>query len=236
MPTPINRKIWAGTSSERPTTGSPGDIWIVFAPQAAPELTMWDDYARDWVEWSSDELELLDGVVAGTSKAGRIVVLDSSSQIDTMHFADSTHGGVKSMYEDVTIATADVLTLNATPVVLTSAPGAANFIKFNGALIWYDYNSAAYAGIAAGENLEIEYETAGTAIATVETVGFLDQTADEFRWVEPGGAANNVDLVVDGTAVLNKKLQITINTAEIITGDSPLKIRTFYSIVPKAVA
>jgi hypothetical protein len=235
MVTPINRKIWAGTSAERPTTGQPGDIYVVIAAGAAPELTFWNDFARDWVEWSSDEMEFAE-VVKGVSTAGRMCVLDANSAIDTLHRDDWKWGGIVHKYEDTTIATADVLTLNATPIALTAAPGAANYIVFEGALIWYDFNTAAYAGIAAGENLQIQYETATTGVGVCETVGFLDATADEVRWLEPGSGANTVNTAVDGTNVLNKKLMMTILTAEIITGDSPLKVRTFYAIVPKEIA
>jgi hypothetical protein len=126
--------------------------------------------------------------------------------------------------------------LNATPIAITSVPGAANVIEFEGAII-YKPAGTAYAGIAAGENLQIWYGAAGTtAVATVETDGFLNVAAAEVRWVQRGSAASTVDCSIDGTAQLNVALYATILTGEIITGTSDLYFRTFYSIVPKTVS
>jgi hypothetical protein len=236
MSKPIRRNIWAGTSAERPTTGKPGDIYIVLEPQTAPELTIWDDFTRDWGEYSSDELEYFDGITLGTPAAGRVVTLDADKKVTTLHRDLWGFGKVDHKFEDVTIATADVLTLNATPVAITAVPGAANVIEFEGAII-YKPAGTAYAGIAAGENLQIWYGAAGTtAIATVETVGFLDQATAEVRWVQRGSAASTVDCSIDGTAQLNVALYATILTGEITTGTSDLLFRTFYSIVPKTVS
>ena len=236
MSKPIRRNVWAGVLAERPATGKPGDIWVLITPGAAPEVCMWDDYARSWGSISSDELEVLDGVVHGTCSAGRAIVLEADLKIDTLHRDLWGFGTIDHKFEDTTIATADVLTLNATPVAITSVPGAANAIEFEGAII-YKPAGTAYAGIAAGENLQIWYGAAGTtAVATIETIGFLDQTAAEVRWVERGSAANTVDCSIDGTAQLNVALYMTILTGEIITGTSDLYVRTFYSIVPKTIA
>ncbi len=130
-----------------------------------------------------------------------------------------------SKFVDVTITTAQVLALFATPIALVAAPGANRFLIFEGAFLFLDFNAAAYAGIAAGEDLQISYTNgAGQLVAQVETTGFLDAVADDFRWVNHIGAA----VLNDVTPVANAALVLSLLVAEIITGDSPLIVRTFY--------
>lgn len=126
---------------------------------------------------------------------------------------------------EVTVSTAEVLALNATPKTLVAAPGAGKLLVFMGAIIALDYNSAAYAGIAAGEDLAIKYTDGSGVIAstTLETTGFLDQTSDQIRTIRP--------LATDITPVANAPLVLHLLTGEITTGNSPLKLTVFYRIV-----
>jgi hypothetical protein len=88
--------------------------------------------------------------------------------------------------------------------------------------LWLDYGTVAYAGIAAGEDLTIKVSNAaGATLATVETTGFLDATADAFRYVEPTTTAARIP-------VDNAPLVLHMLSNEIITGDSPLKVRLLY--------
>lgn len=131
--------------------------------------------------------------------------------------------------QDTLISTAEVLALNATPIVVVTAPGAGKAVIFDGALIFYDFNSAAYAGIAAGEDLVFRYTGSGNdeVSAHVETTGFLDQTNDETRYgigVGVDGSALDHDL----TDNEDEAIQLALLVGEIITGDSPLKVRVFF--------
>lgn len=122
----------------------------------------------------------------------------------------------------VTIATAAVKTLNATPVTLVAAPGAGKALVLVGALFWLDYNSAAYNGIAEGEDLAIKInDGSGATLATVEATGFLDATADAWRYVLPTTAA-------DIAPVADAPLVLQMLVGEIATGNSPLKVRVLY--------
>lgn len=122
----------------------------------------------------------------------------------------------------VTVPAASVLALNATPVTLIAAPGAGKALILVGAELWLDYGGTAYAGIAAGEDLAIKYTDAnGATLATIETTGFLDATADAFRYVQPTTTAAM-------TPVANAPLVLHLLTGEIITGNSPLKLRLLY--------
>jgi len=127
-----------------------------------------------------------------------------------------------------TIATASVLTLNATPVALVPAPGSGKIIVPKSLHLWYDYNSAAYAAIAAGEDLIVSYTNgSGEEVARVETTGFLDQTADEHRFVN---CKAGVDAVADFEPVANAALVLSLLSGEITTGNSPIKFEVIYEI------
>jgi hypothetical protein len=126
----------------------------------------------------------------------------------------------------VTVSSAELLALNATPKDIIAAPAAGNAIIVEKAEFFLDYNSAAYAGIAAGEDLALRYTNGSGAIALqCEATGFLDATADAFRVCTP---SNDVNVTAAGAA----KLVLHMTTGEIITGNSPLKVRVWYRIIP----
>ncbi len=127
------------------------------------------------------------------------------------------------VFVDKTITTAQLLALNATPQELVAAPGANIALIFAGALIRKPAGTA-YAGIAAGEDLSFKYtNAAGAEVGQVETVGFLDSTANQLRW----GEANKTSL----TPVANAALVLHLLVGEIITGNSDLIVRTFFRTV-----
>lgn len=130
---------------------------------------------------------------------------------------------------DVVIATAELLALNATPKQLVAAPGVGKALILVDAQLMLDYNSAAYDGIAAGEDLEIRYtDGAGQLVATIESTGFLDAAADAYRHIYPASAAAIAP-------VANAALVMDLATAEIATGNSPLKVRVRYREITLAL-
>lgn len=129
---------------------------------------------------------------------------------------------------DITITTGQLLALNATPKELVAAPGALKAIIVEELQLMLDYNSIAYSGIAAGEDLEVRYTNgSGALIATIETTGFLDQTADEYRHVFPVTTAAT-------ESVANAAVVIALASGEIAAGNSPLKVRVRYRTVDTA--
>jgi hypothetical protein len=121
---------------------------------------------------------------------------------------------------DVTISSAQLLALNATPQTLVPAPGAGRALIFMGAQLHLPAGTA-YGGIAAGEDLSFKYtNAAGAAVAQVEATGFLDQATAQSRYVHPAAAA-------DINPVANAPLVLHMLTGEITTGTSPLKVRVF---------
>ena len=124
---------------------------------------------------------------------------------------------------DVVISSGELLFLHTTPKTLVEAPGAGRAIVFENAVFFLDYNSAAYAAIAAGDDLNIKYtDGSGATVGTLETTGFLDLTADSYNIVKP--SADSVILPANAPLVASLAGAIT-------TGDSPLAVRVFYRIV-----
>jgi hypothetical protein len=129
-------------------------------------------------------------------------------------------------YIDKTITSAQLLALNATPQTLVPGPlpGLANI--FLGCFVRYVYATAAYAGIAAGEDLAIKYTNgSGAELGLCEATGFLDLTADALRWVNPEND-------VAKTPVERAAIVLHMLTGEITTGGGALHIRTYYRTVP----
>ena len=130
-------------------------------------------------------------------------------------------------FADVTVSTSELLALNTTPKQLVAAPGAGNILVLDSAQLWLDYNTTAYDGIAAGEDLSIKYTNgSGAEVAQIEATGFLDGTADETRYVTAASAAAV-------QPVANAALVLHMLVGNIATGNSPLKVRTFYRILPE---
>jgi len=171
-------------------------------------------------------------VVAGTTQyPGAIAeVSGAAGDIIPVHVIAgqviATDTGITTV--DVTVTTGQVLALNAVPKQLVAAPGAGKAIIVEDLQFMLDYNSAAYDGVAAGEDLEVRYtDGAGALVATIETTGFIDQAADQYRHARPTTAAAL-------TPVANAALVLRLATAEIATGNSPLKVRVRYRTVDVA--
>lgn len=156
----------------------------------------------------------------------------SAGSIGTTELADDAVTSLKiddqiaQVSADVTVSSAEILALNATPKELVAAPGAGLALVFEGAVMFLDFNSAAYAGIATGEDLSIKYTNAsGDEVSQIEATGFLDATADALRYALPATTAAI-------TPVANAALVLHLLVGEITTGDSPLKVRVYYRVIP----
>jgi hypothetical protein len=134
----------------------------------------------------------------------------------------------------VTISSAQVLALNATPITLVAAPGAGFAVVFEGAHV-YKAAGTAYGGIAAGEDLAISYTSgAGEDVGVCETTGFLDQATAQQRYVRPQAAALAAGTVSEVAPVANAPLVASLLVGEITTGDSAVKVRVFYRVLRTA--
>jgi hypothetical protein len=132
-------------------------------------------------------------------------------------------------YVDVTVSTAQLLALFTTPVSIIPAPGAGLAVLPIQAVFYLPYVSAAYAGIAVGEDLVFKYtDASGAQIGGImEPTGFLDQTSNQVRFW------NNE--MVSVTPVANAAVVLHLLVGNIITGNSPLKLRVYYKVLPTSL-
>ena len=85
----------------------------------------------------------------------------------------------------------------------------------------------------AADNLQIRYtDGSGQLVAVCETDGFLTLTADAMRYIAPLSASTTIS---DITPVANAALVAFMANSEVITGDSPLKLRVYYRVVPTSL-
>lgn len=126
---------------------------------------------------------------------------------------------------EVTLSSAQVLALNATPITVLAAP-AAGYVNIIKHVTATKAAGTAYAGIAVGEDIAIRYTNgSGSIAATLETTGFLDSTSATVSFAM-GGAC----LPVAAAALVAH-----MTAGEVTTGDSPVKLRIVYETVPVPV-
>lgn len=134
-------------------------------------------------------------------------------------------------FVDVTVSSAELLALNATPKTIVPAPAAGLMNVFEGIVISKPAGTA-YAGVAAGEDLAVGYVNITTPLATVETTGFLDQATVQTRYAPKYAAASGVNSITPA----NSAIVLGLQSGEIITGTSPLNCRVYYRQIPSVIA
>ena len=197
-------------------------------------MTDWWMLGEPAVKGQPDQIgaaELKDGAVTN-AKLGADAVDGAKTADDAVgseHLSEIGYGVVHHV--DVVVSSAELLALNATPKEIVAAPGAGLAIvpaSPIAAVLHLDFNAAAYNGIAAGEDLSFKYtDGSGTQLFTVEATGFLDATEDAVAYAaDPTLVTPEADVPV----------VLQMLAGEIATGDSPLRVRFYYHIVPTALA
>lgn len=132
----------------------------------------------------------------------------------------------------VTIANADLKTLNATPVAIIPAPtevGEAIVDVYVQA--YYVYATAAFDSVGSGDDLSFKYTDGSGAkvCGDIETTGWLDQSSSAWRATGP--------VVTTITPVANAAVVAQILTGEIYgaAGGGYLVIKSQYRIVDLSV-
>jgi hypothetical protein len=123
-------------------------------------------------------------------------------------------------YADVTIATGEVLALRTTPKTLVAAPGAGYCIVPLSAYATLDYNSIAYDN--GTDTLDVQY-SGGSALMSFATT-LIEASADIRSYV---GMAEAAFAPLDNTALVAR-----CSSADPTAGNSAIKIRVYYRIVP----
>ena len=125
----------------------------------------------------------------------------------------------------VTVTTAELLALFATPKELVPAPGAGKVLQFMGAVGFLDYNSATYTG---NGNLTVNYSDgaggASTAISDSVAAAALFHQADDC-------IEEFVPLSAETELIANRALLLVEAGGEATVGDSPIIMKVFYRIL-----
>ena len=123
-------------------------------------------------------------------------------------------------YTETDITSAQVLTLNATPVEVVPSPGSGYVVEFISAVCILDYNTATYASNGV---MSFQYGGGGTTVSdSVAAAAFLHQADDCIEVVQALSAE------VELTA--NKGIEVTVATGEVDTGNSPIRIKVAYRV------
>ena len=159
-------------------------------------------------------------VTVGTVAAGGSVFLSATHAIsDAALEADAP-----LLQASGTIAAGAVATLFATPIEMVAAPAAGKYLEPVSLHWWLDFETAAYDGNAAGEDLVVKYTNAAgdTAMDTVDEAGFADAIADAHRTV--------YGIAVAPVAAAALVAHILVAEWFGAAGDSPLKWEMLYRV------
>lgn len=133
----------------------------------------------------------------------------------------ATPGG-QILEASLTIPTASVLTLNATPLTIVAAPGAGKYIEVISASTSITFVSAAYA-----TNTTLQLISEGATIAQMQDTSALVSTVSKITiFQHPTGATAGQTQVLANTA-----LQVKVGTGNPTTGDSNIIVKVAYRIV-----
>lgn len=127
---------------------------------------------------------------------------------------------------EVSLTANQVKALVATPQTLVAAPGEGLAIVPELVVFELDYNSVAYTA-SGGTDAVVRFASGSTAIMTVEATGNLTVSADRVFAAAPAYSPSSPQLLKENSAV-----QLTVTGAELATGNSPVKVRTYYKVVP----
>lgn len=132
-------------------------------------------------------------------------------------------------FAEVTVTSAQVKALKATPISLVAAPGA-NLAAVPVAINLVANYGGTNAFTESADDLSICYATtpASNEIKEIESTGLIDQTNDEWRYITFEHAETFIPVENDGIVLTNLDDEIAGNAG----GDNTLLVRLYYRIVP----
>jgi len=141
---------------------------------------------------------------------------------DAVAQANANNGCVCLQEATLTIATADVLQLNSTPLTIVAAQGAGTAIEVISASLQIDFNTTAYATnttitlISSGAT---DPQADNSIDATVARIG-------RFRNRHTSGASATATQLIE-----NADLLVTVETGDPTAGDSDITVSVLYRVI-----
>lgn len=176
----------------------------------------------------TNDLNLLAGsALAGLTSAEiqRLIGVTSNIQTQLNAKANSADfsGLVSIQTAEVTIPSAQVLTLNSVPVTLVPAQGANNIIVPIALTAQIDYNSVAYAT----NGIVSVFNGGSYGVARVNANAFLFSTVSRTVNIQIA----NATIATDTQYVANSPLTITVETGDPTAGNSDIVVRILYYVI-----
>ena len=161
-----------------------------------------------------------------TTRFGRKMGLGHAGNL----IINGKEGNQEGLTAVVTVTSAQLLALNATPISIIAAIGS-GLAAIPRRMAIRHAGGTAYAGIAAGEDLVLKYTDGSGAQCSgvVETTGFLDQTTAQVRVVGGPGATGST--AGDFAPVANAAVVLHLLVGEITTGDFALVVKVWYDVI-----
>lgn len=161
------------------------------------------------------------------------VSANATTAIEVIHvalgFNSATAGlaGTSELMTEVTLTSAQVKALKGTPITLVAAPGADLAIVPMAVNIVVNYGGT-NAFTETADDLSIGY-AGGAELMEIESTGLIDQTNDEWRFIEFTGH-DETFIPVENAAVVITNLDDEI--AGNAGADNTVKVRLYYRVVP----
>lgn len=133
----------------------------------------------------------------------------------------SLTSGVAELTKMVSLTSANLLAMNATPVTVVAAPGAGYALDFVSAVLIYDSTLTAYVN---GGVITINYGSGGAAVSTNLAATFLTGAGDKVYNMQKLNAAGGYTMPV------NTGLVITNAAAPFITGTGVCRLYITYKV------
>lgn len=160
----------------------------------------------------------LTGDVTGAMSGGNLVMTIGAGKVTNAMLATPP---LTYYSATLTIPTASVLTLNASPLTIVAAPGSGKYIEVISATSQITYVAAAYA-----TNTTLQLICNGADVAQVQDTAILISTVTKNTKFQQVTAATAGQTQI----IANTALQVKVATGNPVTGDSDITVTVIYAI------